>query len=71
MLELIDVPEGRTMEDMVKELNHSLAVPAWQAPFGEPDDQEPADPEDEGAPWWWDGAEDASQSFLRSQGVVL
>jgi hypothetical protein len=26
---------------------------------------------DEGAPWWWDGDEEASQSFLAAQGVQL
>jgi len=27
--------------------------------------------EEPGAPWWWDGDEEASQSFLAAQGMVL
>jgi hypothetical protein len=34
------------------------------------EDREP-EPRDSTAPWWWDSAEEASQSFLASMGVNL
>jgi hypothetical protein len=51
-----------------KRFDGELDVRAWTAPSTDPATVQPRDPK---APWWWDGAEDASQSFLNSMGVTL
>lgn len=60
--------EGEPEEAAQKRLDSELGVHLWRVPGqAEP---EPVEIE-EGAPWWWNGEEDASQSFLAAQGVVL
>lgn len=49
-------------------LDNDLAVRLWTTPWQAA--PEPVAVED-GAPWWWAGDEDASQSFLVAQGVTL
>lgn len=53
-----------------KELDAKLKVKRWRIDPGAPDPLEGVQ-EDPGAPWWWDGDEEASQSFLAAQGVSL
>jgi hypothetical protein len=58
------------VEAAVGELNHKLKTKRWRV---SPEDEDPyADAVvDEGAPWWWDGDEEASDSFLEAQGIQL
>ncbi|MDF2711380.1 hypothetical protein AB0E25_33510 [Streptomyces bobili] len=51
-----------------KRFDGQLGVRDW-AVVGD-EDREP-EPRDSNAPWWWDSAEEASQSFLASMGVNL
>lgn len=51
-----------------KRFDGQLDVRAWTVPGSEDKEPEPRDPK---APWWWDSAEEASQSFLTSMGVNL
>jgi hypothetical protein len=57
-------------EAAVQELNHKLKTKRWRV---SPEDIDPyADAVvEEGAPWWWDGSEEASDSFLDTMGVQL
>jgi hypothetical protein len=60
--------EGEPEEAAQKRLDSELSVHLWRVPGqAEP---KPVEVE-EGAPWWWNGEEDASQTFLAAQGVVL
>lgn len=56
------------MEDARKALDHALEVSRWAVPGTEARTTPAADP---GAPWWWNGAEEASQGFLAAMGVRL
>lgn len=49
-------------------LDTDLQVRQWRTPWQGTPETVVAE---EGAPWWWAGDEDASQSFLVSQGVTL
>jgi hypothetical protein len=69
MLQRLIVHEGQTEEQARARFDHSLGVSAWAYPGRDRLDIEPA--QDDGAPWWWTGPEDASQSFLASMGVTL
>lgn len=64
-----DENDKRTDKQIRDELDNGLGVVRWITPGGgtapEPDEQE------EGAPLWWAGEEEASQSFLGSMGVIL
>jgi len=51
-----------------KRFDGQLDVRAWTTPATRDETPQPRDPK---APWWWEGAEDASQSFLTSMGVTL
>lgn len=53
-----------------RELDTELKVKRWRI---SDDDTDPyADVEiEEGAPWWWEGDEEASSAFLAAQGVNL
>lgn len=66
---MLDVPEGSTEEQVRKNFDNSLGVAGWASP-GHAADEE-AVQYDPDAPIWWTGDEDASQSFLLSQGVIL
>lgn len=59
------------MEQAVNQLHTELELGAWRIPTTYQPPKRKVAPEDEGAPWWWKGAEEASQSFLREQGLVL
>lgn len=68
MLERLVIKEGQKPEAARRQFDASLSVGGWPVPGREHRSAEPRDP---GAPWWWEGAEDASQGFLKSMGVVL
>jgi hypothetical protein len=68
MLQRLHVRDKEKPEAARRRFDGQLTVRAWARPghpMTEPDQQQP------GTPWWWAGAEDASQSFLTSIGVTL
>jgi hypothetical protein len=69
MLQRLIVRDGQTEEQARDRFDASLGVSAWARPGHDHRDMQPV--EDPGAPWWWTGAEDASQSFLQAMGVTL
>jgi hypothetical protein len=68
MTKRVRIREGQTPEDARKGLDAMLSVAGWVVPGREPVQVVPRDPR---APYWWYGAEDASDSFLKSMGVSL
>jgi hypothetical protein len=69
MLQGLDYGEGPEEANRVRtEFDNSLGVSGWTTPGAFIDHQPEREP---GTPLWWQGDEDASQSFLRSQGVIL
>lgn len=66
MISRLDYDEDRP-ERPRRELDQVLEVNDWRIPGlrSRPTTRRP-----EGAPYWWDGDEDASQSFLQAMGVV-
>lgn len=72
MLKRLDLGEkgDKDPEQARRELDQQLKVKRWRIT---PQDTDPyADvPVDEGAPWWWDGDEEASDTFLQAQGIDL
>jgi hypothetical protein len=68
MLQRLIVHDGQSEEHARAKFDADLGVSAWAVPGRERRTPEPVD---DGAPWWWRGAEDASQSFLASMGVSL
>lgn len=68
MCQRLIVKEGQTEEQARRELDEALGVPTWETPGSR---AVPRKPRPEGAPMWWTDDEDASQSFLKAQGVVL
>ncbi|KAB2976045.1 hypothetical protein F8R89_31050 [Streptomyces sp. SS1-1] len=69
MLQRLNVRDGQTEEQARARFDADLGVSAWALPGRERREIEPQ--QDPGAPWWWRGAEDASQGFLASMGVTL
>lgn len=68
MVQRLTVREGESPERARRRFDGQLGVRAWTTPGTR---EKPVQPRDPKAPWWWDGAEDASQTFLRSMGVNL
>lgn len=68
MLQRLHVREGQTAEAARKRFDGQLGVAAWPLP-GQP--LKEIEPQDPGAPWWWQGAEEASDGFLKAMGVSL
>jgi hypothetical protein len=68
MLTRLHVREGQTAEAARKRFDGQLDVASWPLP-GEPVKE--STPHEAGAPWWWQGAEEASGSFLKAMGVTL
>lgn len=66
-----DKNDDRTDEQLRKEFDNSIGVRAWRMPGQvlKPEIEEALS--EPGAPSWWMGEEDASQSFLKSMGVVF
>ena len=69
MLQRLAIRDGQTEEQARARFDADLGVSAWASPghARKAIEQTP----DDGAPWWWRGAEDASQSFLAAMGVSL
>lgn len=68
MLQRLNVRDSETPETARRRFDGQLGVRSWAAPGNdvtEPEQIEAA------TPWWWDGAEQASQSFLAAMGVNL
>lgn len=69
MLQRLIIRDGQTEEQARARIDADLGVSAWAVP-GRARRAMESTPDD-GAPWWWRGAEDASQSFLAAMGVTL
>ncbi len=69
MLQRLIIHDGQTGEQARARFDADLGVSAWALPGHDRREADPA--QDPGAPYWWHGAEDASQSFLTSMGVTL
>ncbi len=67
MCSRLRVPEGQTHEAALRQFDARLSVVGWGMPGSEATEVT----REEGAPWWWDGENEASDSFLASMGVVL
>ena len=68
MVQRLSVRENEKPETARKRFDGQLAVRAWTTPGTRDKTPDPRDPK---APYWWDGDEDASQSFLAAMGVNL
>jgi len=68
MCSRLRVAEGQTPEAAQKQFDALLSVAGWALPGAS---SITAVAREEGAPWWWEGEQDASESFLRSMGVTL
>lgn len=68
MTQRITVREGQTVEAARLQFDGRLGVSGWAIPGRSVTQVELRDP---AAPWWWQSAEEASDSFLKSMGVVL
>lgn len=68
MLQRLNYRQNEKPENARKRFDRQLAVQLWGSPTHAMDAADTVDP---ATPWWWDGAEDASQSFLTSMGVNL
>jgi hypothetical protein len=68
MTQRLTVREGQTAEAARRQFDGQLGVSTWATPGRTVSEPEPRDP---GVPWWWESAEEASDSFLKSMGVAL
>lgn len=59
---------GQSAEDARRAFDGNFGVSGWGTPLQEVRTVPLRDP---GAPWWWQGEEEASGSFLASMGVQL
>lgn len=62
--------ENEDPEVTRKRFDSSLSVKRWRITADHVDKYAGA-PVDEAAPWWWEGDEEASDSFLEAMGVQL
>jgi hypothetical protein len=69
MIERLPVRENEQPDTARRRFDGQLGVRNWTTPSTAY--KPPEQPRDPKAPWWWEGAEDASQSFLQSMGVNL
>lgn len=53
-----------------KQLDAEMKIKRWRVAVVQ-EDPYAGQVEDEGAPWWWDGDQEASDSFLKGMGVDL
>jgi hypothetical protein len=71
MVQRISDREGEQPGTARKRFDGQLDVRAWTTPGTTPATRQP--PRDPKAPWWWDGAEDATQPFVamaRAKGMI-
>lgn len=66
----LDVGENEDPEAVRKRFDADLGVRRWRVTDAAEDRYADA-VIDEGAPWWWEGDAEASDSFLKSMGVKL
>jgi hypothetical protein len=69
MIARLPVRENEQPDTARKRFDGQLGVRNWATPSTELKTPDPT--RDPKAPWWWDGPEDASQTFLKSMGVNL
>ncbi len=67
MVARLEPPDEKENRDPRGELDRNLEVGSWRVPGWDGLARELPD----GAPAWWRGDEEASQSFLRAMGVQL
>lgn len=70
MCERLDGGEDEDPEVVRRRFDTELGVKRWLRTPEETDKYADA-VIDEGAPWWWEGDEEASDSFLEAMGVTL
>lgn len=70
MLRRLPVEENKDEEQCRRELDAQLKVKRWRITSEQVDPYEDSG-SDPNAPWWWEGAEEASDSFLSAMGVTL
>lgn len=73
MCERLGPPDNNKDEDYEvtrRRFDNELSVKRWRVSPEQRDKYADA-PVDEAAPWWWEGDEEASDSFLAAQGVSL
>lgn len=69
MVQHLPVRDNETPDRARQRFDGQLGVRNWATPGAELKAPDPA--RDPKAPWWWESAEDASQSFLAAMGVTL
>ena len=72
MVQRIDYDQGKegAYEAARAKLDSQLKTKRWRVGWEQEDPYQDAEIED-GAPWWWDGDEEASNTFLSSMNVQL
>lgn len=71
MLQRLDYDQkDKTARQVRKEFDHGLEIGAWRIAYDVESRRDKAGVE-KAAPWWWEGDEEASSSFLSSMGVNL
>lgn len=68
MLSRLRVRKGQTPDEARRSFDGMLGVSSWGSLVTERREAPDRDPN---APWWWYGEEEASDTFLKSMGVVL
>lgn len=70
MCSRLDAGENEDPEAVRKKFDADLGIRRWRLTDADIDRYADA-VIDEGAPWWWDGDDEASDSFLEAMGVNL
>jgi hypothetical protein len=73
MVQRIAVRDNETPDRARKRFDGQLGVRDWATPGKEPKAPAPRDPNAPRTPWWWGGAEEASQPFVelaRAKGLI-
>lgn len=70
MCERLDVKENEDPETVRRRFDNDMGVRRWRV-SPEHVDKYAGAPVDEAAPSWWEGDEEASDSFLEAMGVRL
>lgn len=65
MVERLPYPDEKENPHPREDLDNALRVREWNTPTT----RRTTEPVEPGAPSWWHGDEDASQSFLREMGI--
>lgn len=70
MCERLDVGKNEDPEAVRRKFDYDMGVKRWRITPEQTDKYADA-VVDPSAPWWWEGDEEASSSFLAAQGVSL